>query len=1298
MNVILCYNIEDGEYADTLCDRLDTFGMTIWIDPNETIDEKEWKQKMLQAVSDGTYVLFLLSSKSSSKNGLLKRKLLIAEDLFGEVSKAKDFILHVRLDNCHVPDNELADIGYVDLFPSYEAGFRGILTFFVGEDREKNGPHSNEEVIDNYLTQNNKESLSSGEIQNAGDPAPLRKLENQRAPSSPSSSQQAPTKTVFKPKSRGFVLPEDSILGRVDRYQLIEKLGSGGYGAVYRARDTIANIDIAIKVLPHLLTNNKDELEDIRRNFSLVSRLRHQNIATLLHLHEVQETDEKADKELGLVPGHYLTVMEYVPGPTLKAFLKQHDRQKVPLKESLEICLGIAKVIDYAHSKKIVHRDIKPSNIMLTPEKEIKVLDFGLAAEIRSSMSRVSQNSTAVTGTFPYMSPEQWQGKRLSGRSDQYALAVVFHELVCGEIPFASIFTTTNDSRLMRETVLKQTPDRLAELSRKQNKILNRALAKSPHERYASCEEFISDLVKCMPNRKALLFRQFLIGLVLVASITALITFAILKISTSHESNLVTPVKTEVEDRIKKLEFLDPGQGIGSKLEEIQALVVAAGNAEKEKDPQRAMDLYHKANDLSNIMERVAEERDKANKVQAALKKIQSKSELDAVPKHAQELWKEADSLSNSGLNHFEIGDFVNAEKKWNEAIEKLRSAEIHAKRVKRILRAKSSYEEKLSKINHKLLDDFGGKKWSQVKELIVDAENLRIKKRVKESARLWEKALKLTSEVINSVVNDQKISEARKLAQESKSEAEKSKIIANSFKAQMYANTYWSEGIALMKTAQKYFEAEELIQAKKKWDLAAAQFKQAETHSENIRRLIRAKSKYKSTLAKIDERILYEAGGDQWEHTMLVVVEAEGFERNGMFNAALSKWDEASDLLSEIIGAMEEVRHDLSFQENFKKARQAKGRRDWEAVMDFSQKALEIKPDSQKANALKQVAEEQMSSKVTVVSIVDKEFIEGATITINDEIHNEETPSVLKMKLGKEYVIKVELPGKDGIQFEPFETTFKATTSESQTIRAVFTRISGPEFNKPWKVVPLGMDFVPVNPGSFRMGTSNGDDDEMPLHLTIISEPFWIGAHEVSQFEYQELMGNNPSNFLAPRNPIENISWHEAVKFCEKLTKLEKRNGNLPFGYVYRLPTEAEWEYCCRAGTDTAFGFGDSLDATMANFNGKYPFGNAKKGEYRKQTVPVDSFAPNSWKIFNMHGNVWEWCLDQCDWDSGVITDTYRDNIRDPINRRGPYRIIRGGNWRSFAGNCRSTNRHVLRPASRNDGVGLRVVLAPDY
>ena len=159
------------------------------------------------------------------------------------------------------------------------------------------------------------------------------------------------------------------------------------------------------------------------------------------------------------------------------------------------------------------------------------------------------------------------------------------------------------------------------------------------------------------------------------------------------------------------------------------------------------------------------------------------------------------------------------------------------------------------------------------------------------------------------------------------------------------------------------------------------------------------------------------------------------------------------------------------------------------------------------------------------------------------------------------------------------------------------------------------------------------------------LSHDFWMGIYPVTQEQYAAVTGDNPSEFKGQNRPVEKVSWEDAVAFCEKLTEQAAARAVCPTGCVFRLPTEAEWEYCCRAGTETATAFGDGLSSEQANFNGNYPYGDAKKGPYLEQTSDVGSYQPNAWGLYDMHGNVWEWCLDAADLDNVTVkTDTYKE------------------------------------------------------
>ena len=289
-------------------------------------------------------------------------------------------------------------------------------------------------------------------------------------------------------------------LGRIDQYELIRELGGGGFGCVYLARDTVAGIEVAVKGLPPLVRLNKEELENVRKNFALVSRLHHPNIAAALHLQKVEKAfyDDKADAEkLRVFGGDTLVVMQYAPGVTLSQWRKQFPDGKVPLDKALEITRQIASALDYAHKEKILHRDIKPANVMIETGADdsltARVLDFGLAAEIRSSMSRVSQSITDTSGTRPYMAPEQWLGEKQGFETDQYSLAVLFYELITGEVPFASVFDT-GDPVLMMNVVGNREFNPPLELPKPIRRALIQALAKKREDRFGSCSEFVDAL------------------------------------------------------------------------------------------------------------------------------------------------------------------------------------------------------------------------------------------------------------------------------------------------------------------------------------------------------------------------------------------------------------------------------------------------------------------------------------------------------------------------------------------------------------------------------------------------------------------------------------------------------------------------------------------------------------------------------------------------------------------------------------------------------------------------------------
>jgi formylglycine-generating enzyme required for sulfatase activity len=228
-------------------------------------------------------------------------------------------------------------------------------------------------------------------------------------------------------------------------------------------------------------------------------------------------------------------------------------------------------------------------------------------------------------------------------------------------------------------------------------------------------------------------------------------------------------------------------------------------------------------------------------------------------------------------------------------------------------------------------------------------------------------------------------------------------------------------------------------------------------------------------------------------------------------------------------------------------------------------------------------------------------------------------------------------------------------------------------------------LDMVSIPGGTFMMGDDRHHQDERPLHQVTVP-PFYMGKYPITQAQYRSIMGDNAGFGVGADYPIEKISWQDAIEFCTKLSQLT--------GKTYTLPSEAQWEYACRAGTNTAFHFGETITPDLANYNGDFPYGGAPKGENRERATPVGSFPANGFGLSDMHGNVWEWCLDgyQPSYLDAPTDGSARVDLSDIEGNLK--RVMRGGAWDYVAKGCRSSVRGSLGAGIRVGGCGLRVVL----
>ncbi len=268
------------------------------------------------------------------------------------------------------------------------------------------------------------------------------------------------------------------------------------------------------------------------------------------------------------------------------------------------------------------------------------------------------------------------------------------------------------------------------------------------------------------------------------------------------------------------------------------------------------------------------------------------------------------------------------------------------------------------------------------------------------------------------------------------------------------------------------------------------------------------------------------------------------------------------------------------------------------------------------------------------------------------------------------------------------------------------------------------GMEFVYIAPGTFLMGSSPHEPEHQHherRHEVTLSRGFYLQTREVTVGQWRAFVrktgyrsaaekegwatvyadgiwinreGNywdQPGFSQTDDHPVTCVSWKDVQAFAQWVS--HQGTG------LYRLPTEAEWEYACRAGTTSSFAFGACLSTDQANYNGDIPLTGCGKGRFRKRTIPVGSLAANAWGLYDMHGNVLEWCQDNADWDDAsksVVTDTYRDRVRDPLCVTGAQRVGRGGGWSGHARYCRSANRGSITPDYRGSDLGFRLVLIP--
>ena len=232
------------------------------------------------------------------------------------------------------------------------------------------------------------------------------------------------------------------------------------------------------------------------------------------------------------------------------------------------------------------------------------------------------------------------------------------------------------------------------------------------------------------------------------------------------------------------------------------------------------------------------------------------------------------------------------------------------------------------------------------------------------------------------------------------------------------------------------------------------------------------------------------------------------------------------------------------------------------------------------------------------------------------------------------------------------------------------------------------GLKFVLIQPGRFLMGSPAGEkvrEKDEVQHQVAITQAFYMQTTEVTQGQWKRVTGENPSLFkdCGDTCPVENVSWHDVQRFIKQLNRMAGKD-------VYRLPTEAEWEYACRAGSESIYSVGECLSSSQANFDARYNIPGCTKGDFTGKPLHVAAFGANPWGLYDMHGNVWEWCAD---WKGAYNLSASTDPAGSAKDK---HKVVRGGSWFNTGRDCRSANRGGGEPDYRNGNLGFRLVRIP--
>ena len=1146
-------------------------------------------------------------------------------------------------------------------------------------------------------------------------------------------------------------------VGRDARYELLSKLGEGGMGAVWKARDTQLGREVAIKrILGHASPMLRERFQ---RETQAVTGLRHPNIVTVF---------DAGEDAFGL----YL-VMEFVPGQTLAA---QLHKGSLPAAAAVATMQGLCRGAAHAHKKGVVHRDIKPGNVIVDDDGVPRLLDFGLVR--LDGASELSMTGVGM-GTLDYAAPEQKRdASKADARSDVYALGLVFYELLTGLRP---------------PVTLKRAPEAWRAL-------IEKATDGVAADRHASAEELLADLDAVQAQAASDTFASQLLGsdddlrcpkCKLLNTLEAKFCRAC---STSLRADCpacskpvrvglkrcdqcaaevavvvqlrdgLAALKDEIGDgkladassRLQALQPLAESDALGpathlasgwraqqkdlqTREQQAQQALASSEEALARQDVPRAEQQWQRACDLDQRLlaqaatwqQRLATARDEWTSAEAAVK-----GAFAAVAAEVEAGHLAAAERAIGGL----VADLDPLRSVWHGAWARQADAlrkEIARRRDKAVERVRAGEaalgqwadEDAVAKFGEaKALDDAH----TDRADAVAAASAGRIAKR---DAALSQ--LQANLRAVKDAVAARDLEAAQRA---------RAALVAVPWRDDV---PIWetpipktAEADRLLAALQADYEAAAQLLAESEVQLAALEDEEA------LRLLVRAAAlrpaygiRHAATHAASGPRIAArDAARRQYEQSVAALKAAIASGQSAAARDAVGDldgvrarvgaqwWAQKAQERDAVLAAESELAQAARVERaNWRKAlmvaglviavtcglvvkaqidaRQAEERRIAAVAAEAERQRLEVEAaerarvaaDTKAIEVASAAVQQGKTQEFLSVRALQARLPNDPRVVALAQQTNVAASAWLerclrdlgpRLQRGDDaaYAEWQALSGWFGSdpRLEPLREAAAAAAAAAaadRLRRAGLAAAPGSARDAatglPRKVVhtATGAELVLIAAGEFTMGSPAGEsqrDSDEVQHRRQIRKPFYLGVTEVTQAQWRKVMGSNPSRFQGDELPVEQVSWEDCQQFLQKA------------GGVLRLPSEAEWEYACRAGSTTPFSFGATITPEQVNYDGNYPYGGASHGLYRERTVAAGSLPANAWGLYEMHGNVWEWCQDGY--------EAYPSSGTEEPSRAAGARVLRGGSWNYFAILCRAANRNWNEPGNRSIYVGLRL------